>query len=83
MAHKELSLEELKEIIDNIREDVAKKKGERQAEMNVLKKEFGLANLDDAYKELSKLEKIIQDQQREKAEQLSVITKKLQEFGYA
>lgn len=79
---KEKSLEELKKAIESIKEDIATKKGERQAELNTLKKEHGLKDLDDGYKLLQKLEVEIEDKQRDKDKLLDKAWDQLKEFGY-
>ena len=80
---KTLSLEEIRDSIARIKQDISRKEGEKQAELKNLQKEYGLNSIDDAYKMLGKIEKEIQDKRAEKQKLMTGIVKKLEEYGYA
>lgn len=82
MARNELTLEELKALIDKIRTDLANKQGEMTAELKALKKDFEVNDLDGAYKLLAQLNDKVEDLSRERVSLMTKVTQKLEEFGY-
>jgi predicted nucleic acid-binding Zn-ribbon protein len=75
-------LADLKEKISQIRSDIDKKSGEREAEIQALKKEFGAKNLDQLYQKLDELQNKL-EVENEQAENLEKsCDRRLKEYGY-
>ncbi len=81
MAKDEVKLEDIKEAIDRLKTDIAKKEGEKDAELKYLKSEFKVKDLDAAYKMLNKLNTEYQDKLQERAKLIGRAKQTLQEYG--
>lgn len=82
MAKNELTLEEIKKLLDKVKIDLANKQGEMTAELKALKKDFEVDDLDGAYKLLAQLNKKAEELSRERSSLMAKVTEKLEEFGY-
>lgn len=78
----ELTLDQFKNKLETIKRDKAIKEGELAAVMGDLLKQFGVKNLDAAYKKLD----VLQNQREIKQEQFEDVQKqileKLKQYGY-
>lgn len=77
-----LTLQDLKTEIDKIKSDLAKKEGERSAVATELERDFGMQDLDAAYKELDKLEEEIASKKKTRNTLEQEIGEKLAKYGY-
>jgi len=82
MANKEMDLQEIKKILDKVKQDLANRQGEKAAELKALKRDFGIDDIDKAYKTLAKLNAQIEDQSRERASLMSKAIEELEQYGY-
>jgi hypothetical protein len=82
MASNEMSLAQLKERLDQIKSDVDKKHGEKDAILASLLKDFGVKKIDDLYKKEDELRKSIDVKQEEKDVLLKDIDGRLKKYGY-
>lgn len=80
--NKEITLSEIREAIQKIGQDIAKKEGMIETELNALKKEFGKKDLDDLYSLLKKLNAKVEDLSRDRASLMAQAEEKLAEYGY-
>ncbi len=78
----ELSLEEIKELIDKIKSELASKQGEMAAEMKSLQKDYGVKNLEAAYALLKELNHKVEGLAQERATLMAKVTEQLQKYGY-
>lgn len=79
---KEMTLKEIKDNLQRLREDIAKKEGEKAAELKSLEKEFKAKGLDDLYDLLKKLNVECDDLSLRRAELIEEADQLLKEFGY-
>lgn len=77
----DLTLEDIKKTIDRLKSDMAKKEGERDAELKVLMKEFKIGTLEAAHIALDKINVEIEEKQRERARLMSSVKAMLERFG--
>lgn len=85
MAGKNSDMETLRGLrtsMAKIKSDIAKREGEREAELKALKKDFDVDDLDGAYALLKKLDAHIEDTSRERSKLIASAKKRLEEFGY-
>lgn len=82
MAKGELTLGEIKEALSKIKNDIARKEGERDSILKSLTKEFKAKNLDDLYNILEGLNKQCDDLSRERTNLSAEADKLLIQFGY-
>lgn len=82
MPTAELHLEDIKKALQKLREDIAKKEGEKESELKLLKKEYKGKDLDDLYKLLEKLNAKCDDLSRDRTKLMSEATELLDKFGY-
>jgi len=82
MARNELTLEEIKKLIDKVKIDLANKQGEMTAELKTLKKDFNVDTLEDGYKLLEKLNSKAENLSRERSSLMAKVVQKLEDFGY-
>lgn len=78
----ELNLQQLTDKMDRIKQDVAKKQGERDAVWEDLSKEFKAKDLDAAYEELDELKSKIEILQEKKQELMTSVQGRLSSYGY-
>lgn len=76
-----VTLEDIKEGIDKLKSSIAKKQGERDAELKALKKDFKIDSLEEAYSTLDKINAEIDDKSRERARLMKESTEWLEKFG--
>ena len=81
MARNELTLEEIKDKIDSLKEEIARKQGQRDTELEALKKDYGVKNLDGAYKMLDKLTAEVEEKSRERSKLMKEANDLLEDFG--
>ena len=74
-------LSDLKSKIENIRSEILSKEGERKALLARVKKEFGIDDMENAYKRLKDISKEIDSKQEKRHSLLKTAQERLANYG--
>lgn len=77
-----MELSELRDKMERVKRDIAKKEGELSSTIEDLKREMGVQNVDEAYDQFDALEKEITAKKTEKDSLTKTVEEALLSYGY-
>ncbi|MDD5053476.1 MAG: hypothetical protein PHO27_12145 [Sulfuricurvum sp.] len=80
MMDRELVLKKLREKIERLKNEKAQKEGARDAILDSIKKDFGVKDINEAYKKLEEMREQIEIKKERETELLNIAEEKLE--GY-